>query len=141
MYFGLLPDAIYKGANSFMSNSKLLDFDYTLPATAIELLLVLVETAKQYQIQTITCREVQTRDKLSRTVNDQQLSPSKDPLSTLQNSGLVKKIHKHRVYLYPDAFERARYERENWLGKQWIKANYWGRRYIKGVLYLNKCTS
>ena len=124
-----------------MSNTKSLNIDHPLPATAIELLLILVETAERYQIQTITCREVQTRDKLFSAVNDQLFLPSKDPLGTLQNSGLIKKIHNQQVYLHPDAFARARYERKNWLGKQWTKANYYGRRYIKGVLSLNiECT-
>jgi hypothetical protein len=109
---------------------KMLDLDYPLPATAIELLLVLVDTAEKFQLETITCREVRVRDG-SRGKDDRHLPPEQDPLGNLQKRGLVERLNKNRVRLQTVAFERARYERKNWLGKWLVKMIRRGRSFIK----------
>jgi hypothetical protein len=95
------------------------DLDYPLPATAIELLLALVDTAKQYQIQIIPCREVRVLKDFN-IEDDRHLPPQKDPLGTLQKIGLVERLGQHDVRLRAMAFERAKYERKNRLGK-WLQ--------------------
>jgi hypothetical protein len=99
---------------------KSIDLDYPLSPTATELLLVLVDTAKRYQIQTITCREVRTRRDFE-DESDKYLLPQKDPLGSLQKVGLVERLNKHSVRLRAVAFERAKYERRSWLGKWWLR--------------------
>jgi hypothetical protein len=101
------------------------DLDYPLPATAIELLLALVDTAKQYQIQIIPCREV-------RVLKDFGFE-EKDPLGTLQKIGLVERLGQHDVRLQAVAFERAKYERKNRLGK-WLQVAVSRLRLDKGVV-------
>ena len=98
-----------------------IEFKHPLPASAIELLLILVETAEQYQIQTIPCREVQLRGQSTRSSEGRALPPQKDPLGSLQKLGLIERLNKHSVRLRSVAFARARYERKNWLGKWWVK--------------------
>ena len=108
------------------------DLDYPLPATAIELLLALVDTAKQYQIQIIPCREVRVLKDFG-FEDDRHLPPQKDPLGTLQKIGLVERLGQHNVRLRTVAFERAKYERKNRLGK-WLQVAVSRLRLDKGVV-------
>ena len=65
------------------------DLDYPLPATAIELLLALVDTAKQYQIQIIPCREVQVLNDFG-IKDDRHLSPQSVFLKYICSQKTVK---------------------------------------------------
>ena len=101
----------------------MINLDYQLHPTATELLLVLVDTAKQYQIQIIPCREVQVRHHLEKQ-DDKRFAPQQDPLGSLQKLGLVERLDNHNVRLQAAAFERASYERKNQLGKWWVKLTH-----------------
>jgi hypothetical protein len=68
----------------------------------------------------IPCREVRVRKDFE-IENDRHLPPQKDPLGTLQKIGLVERLGQHNVRLRTVAFERAKYERKNRLGKWWFK--------------------
>ena len=96
---------------------KSINLEHPLPASAIELLLLLVDTAEQYQSQTVTCREVWVRNEASSLHHNKQLTPQTDPLGTLQKVGLVERLSKRQIRLCTEAFKRAKYERQNWLGK------------------------
>ncbi len=98
-----------------------IEFERPLPASAIELLLLLVEMAEQYQIQVIPCREVQLCGQSSPTSEGGVWPSQKDPLGSLQKLGLIERLNKHSVRLRAVAFDRARYERKNRLGKWWVK--------------------
>ncbi len=97
------------------------NFDYPLPPTAVELLLVLVDTAEQYQLKTVTCREVQLYSQPAPIFDEGMLPHPKDPLGSLQKVGLIERLNKGAVRLRANAFKRARYERQNWMGKWWVK--------------------
>jgi hypothetical protein len=101
---------------------KSIDLDNPLHPTAIELLLALVDTAKQYQLQTIPCREVRVRRE-PWFEEDRDLTPQPDPLGSLQKMGLVERLNSH-VRLGKEAFERAKYERKGRLGKWWARMIY-----------------
>ncbi len=112
---------------------KSIAFDHPLPASAVELLLALVETAEQYQIQTIICREVQVCGQSSGNIEGELLPSQKDPLGSLQKLGLVERLTQRRVRLHAGAFARARYERKNWMGKRWAEMIRRGRGFLKAV--------
>lgn len=99
---------------------KSLDLPQQLSASARELLLVLVDTAKQAETQTVLYREVRVRQEFERGANPTG-PPDQDPLGSLQQLGLVDRLSQHHIYLRAAAFERAAYERKSWLGKWWLK--------------------
>ncbi len=85
------------------------------------MLLALVDTAEQYQIKTVPCREVWLPGQPPAIVASQTLPHAKDPLGSLERSGLIQRLNQHQVRLMVVAFGRARYERKNWLGKLWLR--------------------
>ncbi len=96
-------------------------FDHLLPATAVELLLVLVDTAEQYQLKTIPCREVWVESHMPPQIAPEALPHPKDPLGSLEKLGLIERLNQDTIHLRAAAFTWAKYKRKNWLGKRWLK--------------------
>lgn len=97
------------------------NFDQPIPTTAVELLLVLVDTAERYQMKTVPCREVWRQGQPPAIVGSHALPHPKDPLGSLEKLGLIQRLNPNKVRLRAVAFGRAKYERKNWLGKLWLR--------------------
>lgn len=109
---------------------ELNDIDYPLPSQLSELLKVLVDVAERNQILVISYIPNQSThrresfDYVIRDYSNQDIIVEDlqgNPMESLQMLGLIERTSKNSVFLYPVAFERAKYERKGWFGKWWTK--------------------
>jgi hypothetical protein len=104
------------------------DVSYSLPDPIAKFLIKMVEIAERNQVLTVSYatqsgKQVSALDWIIKVGADKEtLQDFKgDPMASLEALGLVKRLGKNSVFLYPTAFDRAGYERKGRFGKWWVR--------------------
>jgi hypothetical protein len=110
-----------------------IDIRYPLPDPLAHLLLTLVEVAERNEILSVSFSLGQSTTE-DREASDLMIQDPKKGdylvvpgvrwnllIGSLYMLGLAEQVGENSLFLYPGAFERARYERKNRLGKWWVR--------------------
>jgi hypothetical protein len=114
-----------------------------LPTPLAKLLLALVDVAERDQVCTLRSTSCASTDE---DAWDITIHSSKGddvvirrlpgaPIESLQRLGFLERVHKGNLFLYPAAFEQAKYERKTRLGKWLARTLHRGRDAILAISF------
>lgn len=116
-----------------------------LPSPLARLLLALVDVAERNEVYSLFCTSCQSVEESGAwdlmirddTRQDDVVVPRLrgSPIASLERLGFLERLNKNNVFLYPAAFEQAKYERKSPFGKWLARSLHRGRDVILAISF------